>query len=231
MKPLTLEKLQPIENQTQVDKIENSLQVYFRNGNFQPGDPIPKEMELSEALGVSRTSIREALSRFKTLGIIESRKNRGMIITHTDLLYNMQKIVDLKLLDSATWKDIFELRLVLEIGTADLLFLRKSDSDLKKLEKIVIKDEQSNSKIEHKKYDVEFHSLLYEISGNDFIQRFQKMLFPFFNFDDNSLQVEPSTETDSNVTHRDLLNTLKNGTAEQFRNKMRDHLKQYFNKI
>ena len=81
-----LEKLYPIENQTQVDKIENRLQEYFKHGDFQPGDSIPKEMELAEALGVSRTSVREALSRFKTLGIIESKKNRGMIITHPDIL-------------------------------------------------------------------------------------------------------------------------------------------------
>ncbi|MCO5241638.1 MAG: GntR family transcriptional regulator [Chitinophagaceae bacterium] len=228
MKALTLEKLQPIENQTQVDKIENSLQEYFRNGNFQPGDSIPKEIELSKALNVSRTSIREALSRFKTLGIIESKKNRGMLIKRTDLLYNMQKIVDLNLLDNATWKDIFELRLVLEIGISDLLFLRKTNMDLEKLEKIVMKDEQSKSKIEQKKYDVEFHSLLYEISGNDFIQRFQKMLFPFFNFDNDSLDV---VGTDNNISHRDLLNALKNGTPEEFRNKMRGHLNQYFNKL
>src|SRR5665647_1291715 len=130
----TLEKLYPIENKTQVDKIEISLQEYFRHGDFQPGDSIPKEMELAQALGVSRTSVREALSRFKTLGIIESKKNRGMIITHPDILYNMERVVDLKLLDSGTMKDIFELRLVLEIGIADLLFLRKTDSDLKVLD-------------------------------------------------------------------------------------------------
>lgn len=225
-----LEKLQPIENQTQVDKIEARLRDFFRQGNFQPGDSIPKELELAEALGVSRTSVREALSRFKTLGIIESRKNRGMIINHSDLLHNMQKIVDLKLLDNAKWKEIFELRLVLEIGTADLLFLRKTDADIKKLEEIVLKEEQSVNKNEHKKYDVEFHSMLYKISGNDFIQRFQKMLFPFFNFDDNSLNVE-TVPADSNVSHRDLLNTLKEGTPEEFSNKMRLHLKEYFDKL
>ena len=227
----TLEKLYPIENQTQVDKIEISLQEYFRHGDFQPGDSIPKEMELAKAMRVSRTSIREALSRFKTLGIIESRKNRGMIITHPDILYNMQRVLDLKLLDSSTMKDIFELRLVLEIGIADLLFLRKKDLDLKKLEEIVVKDEKTNNTIEHTKYDIEFHSMLYEISGNEIIQRFQKMLFPIFGFDDNRLYAIDPAVTDGNVSHRGLLNVLKNGTAEEFRNKMRNHLKQYFNKI
>lgn len=231
MKTLKLEHLYPIENQSQVDKIEISLQEYFRRGDFQPGDPIPKEMELSKALAVSRTSIREALSRFKTLGIIESRKNRGMVITHPDILYNMERVIDLQLLDKGTLKDIFELRLVLEIGIADLLFLRKTDSDLKILEEIVEKDEKSKNNDEHKKYDVEFHSMLYKISGNETIQRFQNILLPIFDGIDKNLFTINIEKTPGYVYHRDLLNVLKEGTPEEFRNKMRSHLMQYFNKL
>jgi GntR family transcriptional regulator, transcriptional repressor for pyruvate dehydrogenase complex len=227
----SLGELYPIENQTQVDKIEISLQEYFRHGDFMPGDPIPKEMELAKALGVSRTSVREALSRFKTLGMIESRKNRGMVITHPDILYNMERVIDLQLLDKGTIKDIFELRLVLEIGIADLLFLRKTDSDLKILEGIVEKDEKSNNNTEHKKYDVEFHSMLYKISGNETIQRFQNILLPIFDGIDKSLFTINIEETPDYVYHRDLLNTLKEGTPEDFRNNMRNHLMQYFNKL
>ena len=227
----TLDKLYPIENQTQVDKIEKSLQEFFKHGNFQPGDPIPKEMELAQALGVSRTSVREALSRFKTLGIIESRKNRGMIITNPDILYNMERVIDLKLLDKGTIKDIFELRLVLEIGIADLLFLRKTDADLKTLEEIVEKDEKSTTKADHKKHDVEFHSMLYKISGNETIQRFQNILLPIFDGIDQTLYIINIEETPGYIYHRDLLNALKEGTPEAFRNKMRSHLMQYFNKL
>ena len=229
----TLEKLYPIETQTQVDKIENRLQEYFRHGDFQPGDHIPKEMELAEALGVSRTSVREALSRFKTLGIIESKKNRGMVITHPDILYNMKRVMDLRLLDKDTMKDIFELRLVLEIGIADLLFLRKTDSDLKILEEIVVKDEKATTYAEHTKYDIEFHSMLYKISGNETIQRFQKILLPLFEGTKGLYTILPEEMTEENnyVFHRGLLNTLKEGTAAEFRNKMRNHLMQYFNKL
>ncbi len=227
----SLAKLQPITTLTQVDKIEKTLQEYFRKENFLPGDPIPKEVELAQALGVSRTAIREALSRFKTLGIIESRKNRGMIITNPDILYNMERVIDLQLLDKGTLKDIFELRLVLEIGIADLLFLRKTDSDLKILEKIVEKGEKSTTHADYKQHDVEFHAMLYKISGNETIQRFQNMLLPIFDGIDQTLYSINIEETPGYVYHRDLLNVLKEGTPEAFRNKMRSHLMQYFNKL
>ena len=113
---MPISRLNPTSALSQVDKIERQLQEFFRNENFEPGDAIPKEMDLAEAMGVSRTAIREAISRFRMLGIIESRKNRGMIITRPDFLLNMHRVMDPKLLDGETMKEIFEMRLVIEMG-------------------------------------------------------------------------------------------------------------------
>ena len=231
MRDIRLSKIPPVDNLTQVDKVEMSLQEFFKRENFAPGDPIPKETELADAMGVSRTAIREALSRFKTLGIIESRKNRGMIITQPDVLGNMEKVLDPKLLNGDTMKEIFEMRLVLEIGIADILFLRKTPESLVSLEKIVEREEKTNNKIEKLKYDVEFHSMLYKISGNHTIQRFQNLLLPIFDYVDNGLHIRSQVENSTYVSHRVLYNTLINGTPEEFRNKMKNHLMHYFEKI
>src|SRR5690606_4089223 len=149
-----LSKIRPIEQMTQVDRIELNLQEYFRNENFLPGDSIPKEMELAEAMGVSRTAMREALTRFKTLGIIESKKNRGMTITQPDVLNNMHRVLNPQLLDLNTMKDIFELRLVIEMGIADLLFIRKTNDNLQKLEEIILKEDKAINRNEKLKYDI-----------------------------------------------------------------------------
>jgi DNA-binding FadR family transcriptional regulator len=231
LKGFAVSKIRPVENLTQVDKIEISLQEYFKSENFAPGDAIPKETELAQAMRVSRTAIREALSRFKILGIIESRKNRGMIITRPDILNNMQRVMDPKLLDGETMKEIFEMRLVIEMGLADILFLRKTEASLIKLEQIVEMEEKTNNKIERLKYDVEFHSMLYEISQNETIQRFQKMLLPIFEYVNSGLHVKSQVQDKEYASHRVLINVLKNGTPEEFRNKMRKHLYNYFEKI
>ena len=196
-----------------------------------PGDSIPKEIELAEALGVSRTAIREALSRFKTLGIIESKKNRGMIISRPDILNNMERVLSPQLLDDDTMKEIFELRLVIEMGLGDVLFLRKTDAALAKLETIVDKYEKATTQMEHIKYDAEFHAQLYKMSGNKTIQRFQKMLMPIFEYIDKSLTAPGQSKNSNLVTHRALLNILKKGTPEEFNNKMRSHLATYFKKV
>jgi len=228
---MSLNKLKPVENLTQVDKIEISLQEYFRSEDFSPGDSIPKEMELAKAMGVSRTAIREAIARFRILGIIESRKNRGMILTRPDILNNMHRLMDPQLLHGDTMKEIFEMRLVIEIGLADFLFLRKTEESLAKLEQIVDNEEKAENKIERLKYDVKFHSMLYEISQNDTIQRFQNMLLPIFNYMNNELHIKSQVPDSEYASHRVLLNVLKNGTPEEFRNKMHNHLMLYFQKV
>lgn len=231
---MSLTKIRQVDTLTQVDKIEISLGEYFKTENFGPGDAIPKEIELAQAMGVSRTSIREAISRFKTLGIIEARKNRGMVITRPDVLSNMQKVMNPKLLDGDTMKEIFEMRLVIEMGMGDILFLRKTEAGLAKLEEIVEKEEATNNRLDKLKYDVEFHSMLYKMSGNKTILRFQKMLLPIFDYVDKGLNVKQQKkkqEEGKAITHRMLLEELRNGTPEEFRNKMHTHLSYYFQKL
>lgn len=224
----SLSKLQPIATVTQVDKIEKTLQEYFRKENFLPGDSIPKEIELAQALGVSRTAIREALSRFRTLGIIDSKKNKGMTISQPDVFNNMKRVMDSQLLDNDTLQEIFEMRLVLEMGICDLLFARKDDEKIAMLAEIVDKEEKTKNINDKLKLDVDFHSMLYMISGNNTILRFQKILLPVFDYVYNKLHVPSQVENKNFVSHRVLLDTLKNGTPETFRSKMKMHLLNYF---
>lgn len=228
---MQLAKIKPIDNLTQVDKIERTLQEYFDKANLQPGDILPKEIELAKALGVSRTALREALSRFKTLGIIESKKNKGMTLTFPDLFINMERVMSPKLLDDQTMRDIFELRLVLEIGICELLFKRKTAENLDELKEIVEKEETSTSNKEILKYDIEFHSMLYKISGNETMLRFQKLLYPIFNYVYQESKLETKGLINNEISHRDLYNSLKKSNPDDFRTKMKKHLSPYLNKI
>lgn len=154
-----------------------------------------------------------------------------MVITKPDVFNNMQRVLDSQLLDGHTMQEIFEMRLVLEMGIIDLLFLRKTGDSLSDLQEIVDKEEKTKSKADRLKLDVEFHSTLYKISGNETIHRFQKMLLPIFDYVDNQLHVPKQVENSNFVSHKVLLETLKNGTPDQFRVKMRQHLMNYFQKL
>lgn len=231
-----LTKLKPLSTLSLVDKVEIRLSEYIKENNLKVGDSIPKEMEFAEALGVSRTVIREAFLRLRTIGIIESKKHRGMILSQPDFIRNFEKVLESNLLGDKTLKDIFELRLILEMGMADLLFARKTEKDIKELTQIVSIEDENNrdSTIFSLDYEVAFHGKLYQMSGNGTLQRFQDLLLPVFQYvHDNMLpNAEDYDYSDHKfVTHRDLLNHLTNGTPKSFRKAMRRHLEPHFDRI
>jgi len=104
---LIQEKLKGIETNTLVDRVEARLVELLQSRQLKVGDTIPKEMELAEIIGVSRTVIREALLRLRTMGLIESKKKKGAVITSPDIFGNLSKSMNPYLLDDNTLREVF----------------------------------------------------------------------------------------------------------------------------
>jgi len=224
--------LRTVDTSSLVDKVEAKLVELLQKRKLKVGDTIPKELELAETLGVSRTVIREALLRLRMMGLIESKKKKGSVITSPDLLGMMSKSMNPHILDQETLKEIFEIRLVLEIGMADLLFRRVIKKDIADLKEIV-KNEPPAAQyhlfnIDH---EIAFHGKLYEITGNETLKKFQKMLLPVFDYVHKSglLKKQPLLKTFT--SHKTLVNILEKGNPEEFRNGMRNHLENHFLRI
>lgn len=228
--------IEPIDTGSLVDKVEIKLLAFFKENNLGPGDAIPKELEFAESLGVSRTVVREALLRLRTLGLVESKKHRGMILKQPDIINNFSRILDPTLLGEDTLKQLFELRLILEMGMADFLFEHKTQEDMDELEKIVQAEEATDTgKIRFAMdKEIAFHGKLYQMSKNVTLQGFQNLLLPVFEY--VYMKETKNHELDSThftggkfITHRMLLENLKVGTPETFRNAIRRHLEPHFN--
>ena len=139
-------KMPLINKSTLVDDVENHLIKYLIDKKFKPGDQMPKEIELAESLGVSRSVIREALSRLRMLGILKSYKRRGLEVSTPDILIGLDRVLIPQILDQKTMQDLFELRLILEMGIAEILFLRKTEKDIVELRQILKKEKGSKTR-------------------------------------------------------------------------------------
>jgi len=224
--------LKSVDTSSLVDRVEANLVELLQERKLKLGDSIPKEIELAEALGVSRTVVREALLRLRLMGLIESKKKKGAIITSPDLFGTMSKTMNPHVLDQGTLKELFEIRLVLEIGMADLIFRRVKKEDIEELRKIVSNEpppiQYHLFNIEH---EIAFHGKLYEITGNETMKKFQKMLLPVFDYVHNSSLLKKLPLLKTFVSHTGLIDIIENGTPEQFRNAMRNHLENHFARL
>ncbi|NRF40020.1 FadR/GntR family transcriptional regulator [Pedobacter foliorum] len=226
------ESLMQLDTSSLVDKVEANLVNLLVERKLKVGDLIPTELDLSRSLGVSRTVVREALLRMRMMGLIETKKKKGSIITSPDIFGIMSKSMNPHILDQGTLKEIFELRLVLEIGMADFLFQRVTPKDIEELKEIV-KNEPDTAKdhIFNIDHEIVFHGKLYEIAGNETLKRFQKMLLPVFDYVHNSGLLKKQAQIQKFVSHKGLVDILENGSPELFRNGMRNHLENHFLRI
>ncbi len=215
-----------ISTLSMAEVVEIKLREYFKIKQFKPGDPLPTEMEIADALDVSRNVVREALSRFKMLGMIETKKKKGMFMSNPDILGALERVLDPLIIDNTTLQDIFELRLVLEMGMADLLFLRKNDTDIKILEEIAASEENAEKEFIIKN-EINFHGKLYEMTGNTTLKRFQNMLLPIFDY----VISHEINRKRGKISHTDLVKILKNGSATDFKSAMYEHLKPHFDRV
>lgn len=225
--------VKPIENISLVDRVERRIIRYIKENKLQYGDALPKEMDFAQSLGVSRTAVREAMLRLRTLGLVESKKHRGMILVKPDLVNNFERMLDPAILDDKMLSYLFELRLMLEIGMIDFLFQRKTQKQIEELEAIVNNSAEKKCDLQnfYLESEISFHGKLYEMSGNELLQKFQNVLLPIFQYVHEQTKLEdscPIEEGVKRVTHKDLLEELKNGTPASLRELMRQHLESHF---
>lgn len=218
---------------TLVDQVEDKLLNYLKEKDLRAGDPIPNELELAAALGVARSVLREALSRLKMMGMIETRTRRGMILREPSILGGMKRVVDPRILSEESLFDILGFRIALEIGICSDLFRNITDKDISELEEIV----RMGIVFENNEYapvsEFTFHAKLYEITGNKTISEFQGIIHPVMDFVKKKfkdllapINIEMK-EKGQIVTHADLLEFLKRKDEAGYRKAIEQHFDVY----
>ena len=224
--------------QTLVEQTQKNILSYISEHNDIR--QLPKEKEFSEILGVSRGVLRESLSQLRALGIIETKRKKGTVLVSPNVFGVLRPLIGSGLLDRKSLQDLYQLRLMLEIGAADFIFMGKNDKFMEELEEIVGEEEEldqqmSQAKDDAAKYeiadklkdvDIKFHAKLFEITGNQDLMDFQFIVRHLFTL--YSPRMRKDFHDRNVVSHIGLYNLLRNGTPDAFRMAMRLHLNTQF---
>lgn len=226
------------EDLSLVEQTQRDILKYISQHSENPH--LPKEQEFVEILGVSRVVVREALSRLRALGIIETKRKRGTVVVAPEIFAVLKTIIASGVLDKDTLRDLYQLRIMLEVGMADFIYLKKTPDQLEQLDEIVSEEvelerEMTMAETEEQRYsvakkltdvDIRFHSALYEMTGNKSLIDFQYILRHLFTLYRPKIKADYHSRTI--VSHVSLFNLLRTGTADAFRMAMRLHLKTQF---
>ena len=218
-----MENLSELRSFTLADGVEESLLQYIRNTGLNPGDALPKEEELAEKLMVSRHIVREGISRLKTLGIIESRRRRGMTLSHPDIFAGVSKAAEARLFSDGEYREMMGIRVVMELGMAEFIYRKKTPELLAELRR----NAGERRSVQEITQEIIFHTKLFAIGGNSMADKFQKILVTAFHALPDS-PAEPSRQL-CMPTHPDICDALEQGSCEEFRRVLTEHFAPYTN--
>jgi GntR family transcriptional repressor for pyruvate dehydrogenase complex len=161
----------------------------IKEGSFPVGSRLPSEFELAEQMGVSRPSIREALSALQAVGLIESKPGSGNYVLKSPSSAEEQSAPHL-IESEAGCLEVMEAREALEPPIAALVAQKGTNERLLDLEQILRQmraQAKSGNFIPYFKADKEFHFALAEAAGNRLITA---AVIPLINTMDQKLYRE-----------------------------------------
>ncbi|WP_103335876.1 GntR family transcriptional regulator [Amycolatopsis sp. CA-126428] len=142
--------LVPARRRGLADEVADRIRDAIFDGVYVPGSQL-REVELAQALGVSRGPVREALLRLEQEGLVRSEWHRGATVTTLSA-------EDVAELDS--------LRAALEHLAVELVVERAADDALAALEAVVRRMERAHDEHEMVRCDLEFHDAVYAATGH-----------------------------------------------------------------
>ncbi len=151
------------------DAIEK-IKAMIVSGELAPGDRLPPEKELSERLGLSRNSMREAVKALEVIRVLDVRRGDGTYVTSLEprlLLEAISFVVDMH--DDDSLLEVFQVRRILESHATGAAAQRARDEDVAALEeelRAVEADTDIETLVEH---DVRFHSAIVALGGNRYL--------------------------------------------------------------
>ncbi|EIC82324.1 FadR/GntR family transcriptional regulator [Serratia sp. M24T3] len=154
-------------------QISNLLKDYINSGQFVPGQMIPSERDLSKQLGVSRSSIREALIALEITGWVEIRTGNGVYVSNP--LPSQQPVVAE---EEFSLQSLVKARQIYECTTAELAALNGTDDQREKLAEINRELTQLNiNNQDFLREDKRFHLLISEMTGNEVLRDMMEYLW------------------------------------------------------
>lgn len=140
-------------------------------GTYLPGDKLPAERQLAEQMGVSRTTVREALRVLEGEGYVESHRGATGGIVVLDQSASEDRIRPVVVERLAEFEELFDFRMAIEGAAARLAAVRRTEADLKQLQKAVDAMAEGWQTARFRAADSAFHLGIADAARNGFMRQ------------------------------------------------------------
>jgi DNA-binding FadR family transcriptional regulator len=196
-------------------------------GRILPGEKLPTEHVLAKGFGVSRSVVREAIAQLRNEGLVETRQGVGAFVTEQRARQSIRIEQD-DLYDRESFRELFQLRLPLEIEAAGLAAVHHDQSDLDKLDETLAAmtgtDKWTDQGIVA---DLAFHRILAGATRNEYFTLFIGFIAERISLAINAARAAAVLEEIVEVTiaeHLAIREAVASRDPKRAREAMRRHL-------
>ena len=211
------------------DLVFEQLRDLIFKGRLKPGDKLMTERELTESLGVSRPTVREAINRLVALGLLEHRQGQGTFVNPDAFSSDKNPFSAIVNDQEVSLVDLLEVRLGLECNAVMMAATRATEEDIRDLERNL---EEINAEIRQgglgQEPDVAFHMGIAYATKNTAHIRLMKNFYElmFFGISTNLrlLYSEPSTLEKVTGHHTKIFQCIRAHDPEGAYEAMKEHI-------
>ena len=216
--------LKSLKSESVVQKVINCLTDAMVSKQLKPGDKIPPEPELAAALGVARTSVREATKILTYLGVLESKRAEGTFVTSGFKESMIDPMVyGIILNQEEDFKGLMELREMMEVGMLRLAMSKHTEEGMvrlrSKLNAMESLENRSGNIIDaFFEADNDFHdavSALCENAQADKVNRVVRVLTHAVRYNTVKTMIESGRIAELIDAHRQIYEVLRGRNQEQ----------------
>ena len=168
--------IKPINSKSTVEYIVNELINTIIDGIWKPGSKIPTEVELAEAFGVGRNSVREAIKVLVALGLLTIKRSDGTYVANKFSEKMLNPLIYSFALDEGTNQQLADLKKIFHLGSTELAIHNATDKDILLLEEsyqtfrtLLLTENPSPDILLNA--DINFHNTISQITHNIFVSR------------------------------------------------------------
>ena len=153
----------PLRRVTLADSLLTELRGQILSGQLRPGDQVPPELQLSEAFGVGRTTVREALRGLVAAGFAE--RHGARLVVSDPIGLGKAELDYAALAARVSVRDLYETRKLIEVRLSELAAEHHTSPGIRELERLLVRTEGPHDD-SFQGADATFHDAIARLSGN-----------------------------------------------------------------
>lgn len=216
---------EPVYRQSLSDDIAQRITQLIQGGGYEPGSRLPTISRMAQEFGVGAPTLREALKKLETVGVVAIRHGSGVYVGRapTSLLMSnpiMEVAPSRKLL-----VDLIEARLPVETTTTSLAARNATDAHLDEMERLLDKALASlDDPAVLTEINLDFHRQIAVASGNVVLHQILDVLSSLFRREQRMILDIHGRRDDDYAEHRQIYEALRARDVTLATARMQQHL-------